>query len=51
MTKILTSCGGWDDYASPKQTFFNFIDTMNHVNYVLSLFVLASTTLTAVFVS
>lgn len=51
MTKILTSCRAWDDYASPKQAFFNFIDTMNHVNCVLSLFVLAVTTLTAMFVS
>lgn len=45
--RILTSCRGRDDYASPKQTFFNFIDVMNHVNCVLSLLVSAVRTLRA----
>ena len=45
--RILTGCRGRDDYASPKQTFFNFIDVMNHVNCVFSLLVSAVRTLTA----
>lgn len=45
--RILTSCRGRDDYASPKQIFFDFIDVMNHVNCVLSLLVSAVRTLRA----
>ena len=45
--RILTSRRGRDDNASPKQTFFNFIDVMNHVNCVLSLLASAVRTLTA----